>query len=90
MTPYDLVVLRVVFLSDMFTMYKSNSILHYIPVPKSPGDVSWIKLREVCTSEQKLEDVFTFRVAVYRPDDKTRNVSVDRRKPPVLALGTGI
>jgi hypothetical protein len=53
--------------------------LQYIPVPKSPGDVSWkglkdvfwIKLREVCTSEQKLEEVFIFRVAVYRPDDKT-------------------
>ena len=37
----------------------------------NPGDVSWIKPREVCTSEQKLEEVFTFRVAVYRPDDKT-------------------
>jgi hypothetical protein len=34
-------------------------ILYHILVPKSPGDVSWIKLREVCTSEQKLEEVFT-------------------------------
>ena len=37
----------------------------------NPGDVSWIKPREVCTSEQKLEEVFTFRVAVYWPGDKT-------------------
>jgi hypothetical protein len=37
-----------------------------IPVPKSPGDVSWIKLQEVGTSEQTLEEeVFTFTVAVY-------------------------
>ena len=27
--------------------------------------------RRSCMSEQRLEEVFTFRVAVYRPDDKT-------------------
>jgi hypothetical protein len=69
--------------------------MSYISVPKSPGEVfwikSWIKPREVCTSEQKLEEVFTFRVAVYRPDDKKRNVySFDWWKPPVSVLGTGI
>jgi hypothetical protein len=56
----------------------------------NPGDVSWIKLWEICTSEQKLEKVFTFRVAVYRPDDKTTKCFLstggNRRFPP-LAQG---
>jgi hypothetical protein len=45
-------------------------------VPKSPGDVSWIKPREVCTSEQKLEVEEVSEWQFIRPMAKQRNVFV--------------
>jgi hypothetical protein len=59
--------------SKVWRNFKSTQVFNpcHITEPKSPGDVSWIKLREVYTSEQKLEEVFDFRVVVYQPHNKT-------------------
>jgi hypothetical protein len=46
----------------------------YIPVPKSLGDVSWIKLQEVCMSAQKLDAVFISEWQFIDPTTIQRNV----------------
>jgi hypothetical protein len=72
----------------------------YIPVPKSPGDISWkgliqetspgLNLDKFARVSKNLRDFYCKSGSLSARRQNNEMFSFDWRKPPVSALGTGI